>query len=351
MASGPRRPLSTTGPECPTGHFLSRWRNRADTLVCDGPCGKPLAIREWRWSCSLCDFDYCEVCAGAGTDCKPAGDGSPASCEKIADDTPSECPMPPPAEAPMRQGGAPTETPLNPAMAIHGTPSFSPAITATAREGGSWVYMPHGLDSIRKELPFPASETKAARPSTLQHDLAVADSLGLHEGVCLPVHEMDADILAQLPSGELLFSGQELLLPQGSAPDLSKLGLPPAVAARLQARRDWLQQLFQLELQRESRVDSGGVSAFEAACGVLSVPPATATRKQARFGVGPGTALWQGQGAALDRNGGGARAGLGRGIRGGSGRKTCKPRPCPAAARRQVSSGACAAAATRKAGD
>ena len=63
--------------------------------------------------------------------------------------------------------------------------------------------------------------------------------------------------------------------------DLWSVGIPPAVAARLQARRDWLQHLFRLELDRHARIASGRVSAFEAACGMTAkqLPPGS-TLKQ-----------------------------------------------------------------------
>ena len=49
-------------PSCPAGHDLERWLNRTSTLRCDGGCGEPLCVREWRWSCTLCDYDVCEGC-------------------------------------------------------------------------------------------------------------------------------------------------------------------------------------------------------------------------------------------------------------------------------------------------
>ena len=74
MAASPRAEV-----ECPCGHTLSRWRNRAPNLVCDGGAcdGPTIAIRAWRWSCSLCDYDVCEVCASSlaikrGGGCKQA---------------------------------------------------------------------------------------------------------------------------------------------------------------------------------------------------------------------------------------------------------------------------------------
>ena len=44
----------------------------------------------------------------------------------------------------------------------------------------------------------------------------------------------------------------------------------------MQARREWLQQLFRLELEREARVAAGHLSAFEAACGPAPAAAANA---------------------------------------------------------------------------
>ena len=46
------------------------------------------------------------------------------------------------------------------------------------------------------------------------------------------------------------------------------MSLPAAAHARLQGRRDWLRRLYELELTRAATYEAGGVSAFEAACGV-----------------------------------------------------------------------------------
>ena len=51
-------------------------------------------------------------------------------------------------------------------------------------------------------------------------------------------------------------------------PPLKPLGLPTAVEARMEGRREWLQQLFDDELARASRTARGEMSAMEAACGV-----------------------------------------------------------------------------------
>jgi hypothetical protein len=80
-------------------------------------------------------------------------------------------PLPPPASVPITRHA--NESVLLAALASsaapedHGTPSadvrmplVSPAVVATAREGGSWVYMqtPSGsLDSIKRDLQLTAT--------------------------------------------------------------------------------------------------------------------------------------------------------------------------------------------------
>ena len=44
---------------CAKGHPLKRSAAGTRTLVCDGPCGKPLRRNTARWSCASCDFDLC----------------------------------------------------------------------------------------------------------------------------------------------------------------------------------------------------------------------------------------------------------------------------------------------------
>eukprot|EP00966_Prymnesium_polylepis_P326654 7382555-Prymnesium_polylepis.1 len=246
-------------PTCAAGHTLSRWRNRAPNLVCDGSCDQgPIAIRAWRWSCSLCDYDICEECANLLILCEvkhpkegptpsmskqvSAESSSPVACATCDDDGAAK-PVPQPTAPPSAHappGGA-AGTPDLGGKALSG----SPAVGTGHEPSGPYVAPPGVLDSIRKDLSFRPSDNKPAKQSALRpaaptaQDIAMAEALGLREGLRLAVHEPQSP-LAALPepgAGE----AAPHLLPTAGVLDLSacgSLGLPPAEAARMQARRD-----------------------------------------------------------------------------------------------------------------
>ena len=283
----PRQAKSMASPraevECPCGHTLSRWRNRAPNLVCDGGhCdGHGISIRAWRWSCSLCDYDVCETCASVlalkreGL-CKPISTENELPAAAAADE-PEEAPEEPPPR-PKPPLVAETSTPDAGKLA-----AVSPAV-GTGRDT-SWLYMPQqSLDSIRKDLQFRPSESKVHKPSSLRlpSGAAVAESLGLRDGICLPVHEADAHCasLAALPEFQP-DDATPALLPADAVPDLSALGLPAIEQARLEARREQLRRLFELEVAREVRA---APSAFESACCVCEIAPADGSGIKVRVG-------------------------------------------------------------------
>ena len=293
-----------TPPECPAGHFLTRWRNRTSTLRCDGPCGEPLSVRAWRWSCTLCDYDVCETCVEtylmatvANTSAsRQSSAQSVASCVPCEGGVTSALVPPTPSDPSHRLKGAslhsgkPKAAATTPALA---TPSLgvdagdevpTPAETAAALYASqpiSWVYAgTQGLESVKRDLshlsatsgPNKASKhAYTSRPSRLGPpqrgaDVTLADALGLADGslyrpasVAMTCEAVDEPGLTA--RADQLFA---------SVPDLRQLGLPASVYTRMESRRAWLSHLMQCELDRAARAaDDTNHDVFEAACGVI----------------------------------------------------------------------------------
>lgn len=267
--------------ECPAGHDLSRWRNRAGSLLrCDGLCNEPLCEGTWRWSCTLCDFDVCEVCVET---LRPSSCRSQTPiCPTIAPSkpAPSSKPAPKALRAPAAHGAKGTPL-LNSGVAC--TPSL------VTGEGGpgrglpheSAIYASQSLASVKRDLDeaFPGSggSSAAARPPPKARlpraELEPRGELGLRiagAAAALPKSEHRdgdaAEAVARLPSLCLESDGTCPSL-FGSLSPLEPLGLPPAVESRLLSRRAWLQALFDDELGRAHRNARGAPSALELACG------------------------------------------------------------------------------------
>lgn len=290
-------------PECPRGHLLSRWRNRSATLICDGVCGQgPIGRGAWRWSCTVCDYDICEVCADGDSKSlvKQASSdncmllnidqthhdtlGSPSSNEKGDQLVP---------EGPLSSGSNEQEAITNldidmlpPDKHVAYTPAgpltskcvtLSPVVE-TSHELG-WLYMvPGSLDSVRKGLEFRSSGGKGHKQSSLRRaycptdGTAFIDAFGLRDGLCLPVHEPD-DYYGPLPDITLIpHQPPPALLPPQSVPDLTQFAMPTLELERMLARREHLQHVFELEVARQTRAAMGVPSAFEVACGLHSSP-------------------------------------------------------------------------------
>ena len=239
--------------ECQGGHELQRWRNRCSTLRCDGGCGEPLAIREFRWSCTLCDYDICNTCyedrvarlqlpvQSALRSARASvsdGDGSAVDVETH--------------EKPIAAKSTPS---LN--TAAH---RLTPITTGLAASTGdpSWVYAPQHLASVKRDLTtFGTSSASipskhsCIRPSQLQQSGSASA-----EGEGEPTNaSATKDTMPDL--------------------DLVPFGLPMSTLTRMHERRDWLHRLRELELARARRVADGERSAFEVACGVPASAPLT----------------------------------------------------------------------------
>ena len=156
--------LSDAPPECPTGHGLTRWRNRSE-LRCDGPsCQTPILQRgDWRWSCTLCDYDVCEECAQLMLNIEAA---APKSTSPVT--VPAAALQKPPAPNPVVRS-KPVSTPVEKKprvsggiahptnMALAGT-TDSPA-TLPARTSGLQVpshdpCTPLPLEEVRRDLQY-----------------------------------------------------------------------------------------------------------------------------------------------------------------------------------------------------
>ena len=91
------------------------------------------------------------------------------------------------------------------------------------------------LDSIRKDLQFRPSDGKVQKPSNLRPSsgAAVAESLGLRDGICLPVHEADAHSasLTALPEIEAGDAAPALLPANAVRKKAAPVGGPEAAAA------------------------------------------------------------------------------------------------------------------------
>ena len=228
-------------PECPAGHELTRWRNRTSTLRCDGLCGKGLAIGEFRWTCTPCDYDVCESCAEWKLPAPGTVGGPPCgSCQRQSSAESGAGLPPTPAPGILHTFDSAGLS----ASRSKDSSSATPAQTAQV-SSSSWVYAVQGLESVKRDLHFPHSTAPKRRSSRLAP--ATAEPLGM------PIPDDAAQAAQELIAG---------------MPDLVSIGLPAAAHARLQGRRDWLRRLYELELTRAATYEAGGVSAFEAACGV-----------------------------------------------------------------------------------
>lgn len=202
----------------------------------------------------------------------------------------------PPEEKPSPAWMPPEETP----------------VLGTARDGpySSSIYMAPGLDSVKRHLdvawssssssehsaPAPKkqrSKTGLATPQPAEPDPYEGEELlapkVANAAARLPVHSKEGEhddpsasssdpsrshMDAKLPSLSIdPDSGAPPSLLEG-LPPLQLLNLPPSAAARMQARREWLQQLLGEEMERAQRAaTTGQISAFEAACGVPAAEP------------------------------------------------------------------------------
>ena len=243
--------------ECPGFHELSRWRNRSSTLVCDGGCGKALAIREFRWSCTLCDYDICPMCyqdRAARTELMPRA----ARIEAVlrvaggGDGCPGDYPLSP-ADGPdlaIATNNKPGVKPT-PGLQLPGA-GHTPATTET---GESWVYAPHNLASVKRDLTTFGSGA-GAQPN--KHLCTRPSRLGQSSSVTA-----DADS----PSASSVVLGDDGL------PELAPFGMPASALVRMHTRREWLRQLCELEIGRAYRLADGEPSAFESACGLPRAAP------------------------------------------------------------------------------
>ncbi|KAL3918036.1 MAG: hypothetical protein SGPRY_006161 [Prymnesium sp.] len=260
-------------PCCPAGHALSRWRNRSASLVCDGECDhRPIPIGVWRWSCTRCDYDICEMCAGvkserAGRQAAAANGADPTPMEEEVDKIPPRTPVEPQPE-PM---GLEAEEAGTPNAVAQKLASAAPASTPVTDHELSWVYMPQQvLDSVRKDLGFRPSEGKVHRPNKPSSGALngiYVDPLKLREGLSLPLRS-DSDPSSSMPAVHLVGSPAPELLPADAAPDLKRLPLPQSDLLRMLFRRQQLQHVFELEVARETRAISGAHSDFEASFGI-----------------------------------------------------------------------------------
>eukprot|EP00900_Chrysochromulina_parva_P001339 jgi/Chrpa1/11205/Chrysochromulina_OHIO_Genome00018806-RA len=241
--------LSMPIAECDAGHELNRWRNRCSTLRCDGGCGKGLEMREWRWSCTICDFDVCPSCyedrvARMTMPCRPprasAAEAAAANAGPAAGgDVPEN------ASASVKPRGA--------SARVH------VGLTPTTTEAPScelWVYAPQSLASVKRDLTTFGSGVVQQHN---KHPCTRPSRLGLQESTSVTA--------TSSPSAPTL--PHEL-------PDLTALGLPATTLVRMHAARDWLHQLTELELARARRVADGELSAFERACGMERAVPISA---------------------------------------------------------------------------
>ena len=276
--------------ECPSGHELTRWRiGRVTTLVCDGTCGKKFSEGSWRWSCALCDIDFCETCMPIACKEVMAKSATPVTAavhvSRTAAPAPS-CRRPTPASASVVK-----ETPVNNSNL---SASLSTPQGATGVQPNNASYAASELASIKRDLDDtlgPGSGASSALSSGLSsagrphkaprsripepppHNTEAAQMLA-STALALPRHEKGgpaAEALAMLPA---LGLGEDDMTPPrlfSALPPLKPLGLPTAVEARMEGRREWLQQLFDDELARASRTARGEMSAMEAACGVEPV--------------------------------------------------------------------------------
>ena len=245
--------------ECPAGHELARWKNRCSTLKCDGGCNKPLVQGEFRWSCTLCDYDTCQTCYDEAAQWQvPLRSVLRTTAEKTSEPppTPAEVLKASTAKRDAAKAAKATATPVLPAAGDTATPAVVTAPAATA--ASSWIYASHNLASVKRDLSsitasasLPRTKQACVRPSPLAPS---SPSAGL-----------DADSRAIAATGADGF------------PDLAEFGLKPNALVRLSTRREWLHQLHQCELQRVHRAAEGAPrSDFEVACGLAQSTPLTA---------------------------------------------------------------------------
>ena len=240
--------LSMPIAECDAGHELNRWRNRCSTLRCDGGCGKGLEMREWRWSCTICDFDVCPSCyedrvARMTMPCRPPR----ASAAEAAAANPG-----PAAGGDVQETatGSASIKPRGASAKVH------VGLTPTTTEAPSdelWVYASQSLASVKRDLTTFGSGVVQQHN---KHPCTRPSRLGLQEST----------------SATATSSPSAPTLPD-DLPDLAALGLPASTLVRMHAARDWLRQLSELELSRARRMADGELSAFERACGMERTMP------------------------------------------------------------------------------
>jgi len=241
--------LSMPIAECDAGHELNRWRNRCSTLRCDGGCGKGLEMREWRWSCTICDFDVCPSCyedrvARMTMPCRPPRASAAEAAAANAG---------PAAGGDVPENASASVKPRGTSARVH------VGLTPTTTEAPScelWVYAPQSLASVKRDLTTFGSGVVQQHN---KHPCTRPSRLGLQESTSVTA--------TSSPSAPTL--PHEL-------PDLTALGLPATTLVRMHAARDWLHQLTELELARARRVADGELSAFERACGMERAMPISA---------------------------------------------------------------------------
>lgn len=302
--------------ECPGGHNLERWRNRVTTLRCDGPCGLGLKELSWRWSCGLCDYDICEACSDtmcrtASRSATPAASCRSAQANGTSATAATTTKPAAPASASLRRPPEP-KAPAGEEQASPGRMgSEETPVLGTAREGlySSSVYMAPGLESVKRHLdvawsggpsagtahkkqrsktnlssqppqpppapdPYEGQELLAPKIASAAAQLSLRGTpVDADVDPSVPLNWSRPHIDAKLPPLSVDENGGAPSLLEG-LPPLQLLNLPPAAAARMLSRREWLQQLLAEEVDRANRAaTTGGVSAFEAACGVKPEEP------------------------------------------------------------------------------